>query len=258
VTAVAEYEHERAARAAVAAEHQWYHTLELAPGVLTPGRIDLRATAERVLPPPGALAGRRALDVGTYDGFWAFELERRGAEVVALDLPSHEASQWPLPARERMVAQAREWDLSLGRGFTLAARALRSQARRVELDVYSLAPEATGGPVDYAFSGAILLHLRDPVLALERIREVLVPGGTLTILEPFSLRDTLASPGRAAGTFRAAWSNFTWWLPNLEGLRAWLAAAGFERVAFGGLHHPPASAEMRQWLAAFSGRRPLS
>ena len=64
---------------------QWYHTLELAPGVRTPGWFDLRETAAALL--PASLAGRRCLDVGTFDGFWAFEMERRGAaEVIAIDI----------------------------------------------------------------------------------------------------------------------------------------------------------------------------
>jgi hypothetical protein len=63
-------------RAAVAANPVWYHSIELAPGLVTPGHIDLRPVARRVL--PERMEGR-ALDVGTFDGFWAFELERRGA-----------------------------------------------------------------------------------------------------------------------------------------------------------------------------------
>ena len=72
------------ARAAIAANAHGYHTLELAPGILTEGKIDLRQTAAKIL--PDDLRGRRALDVGTFDGFWAFELEKRGAEVVAIDI----------------------------------------------------------------------------------------------------------------------------------------------------------------------------
>jgi len=54
--------------------------------VLTPGGWDLRGTALR-LPWPQSVAGLRCPDVGTVDGFWAFELERRGAsEVVASDV----------------------------------------------------------------------------------------------------------------------------------------------------------------------------
>ena len=243
-----------AARRAMQANPIWYHTLELAPGVVTPGYIDLRRVAPRLL--PGALRGPRALDVGTFDGFWAFELERRGAEVTAIDVARLDAAQWPPLQRARLEAQTRELDVKLGRGFALAAEALGSRARRVECDVYDLTPEAIGGPVSLAFSGAILLHLRDPVLALERIWNALVPGGKLTILEAFSWRDTLASPRRPAARFRAAESDFTWWLPNLSTLRAWLVAAGFVDVVRRGLYHPPARPEMRQWLAGYSARRP--
>jgi hypothetical protein len=35
---------------------------------------------------PDDLRGRRAIDVGTADGFWAVERERRGADVTALDI----------------------------------------------------------------------------------------------------------------------------------------------------------------------------
>ena len=59
--------------------------------------------------------------------------------------------------------------MELGRGFELAAGALGSAVERRLVSVYELSPEAIGGPVDLAFSGAIMLHLRDPVRALERI-----------------------------------------------------------------------------------------
>jgi SAM-dependent methyltransferase len=242
------------ARRAAAGNPHWYHTLELAPGVLTPGRIDLRRVAPRLL--PADLHRRRALDIGTFDGFWAFELERRGAEVSAIDLPQPEAAEWPPVQRARLEARAREWDVQLGRGFALAAQALGSAVRRIECDVYLLSPDVVGGPVEFAFAGAILLHLRDPVRALERIWNTLAPGGRLVILEPFSVRETLVSPRRPAATFRAAWSDFTWWLPNLATLRDWLVAAGFDEVARSGLHRPPASPEMRQWLVGYSARRP--
>ena len=55
----------------------WYHTLELPGGIVTPGWFDLRGVVDR-LPWPD-VRGKRCLDVGTYDGFYAFELERRGA-----------------------------------------------------------------------------------------------------------------------------------------------------------------------------------
>ncbi len=222
-----------AAERAVRENPAWYHTIEVAPGVVTPGAVDLRGVAARML--PADLSGLRALDVGTFDGFWAFEMERRGAQVVAVDLERVEAAEWPPASRSEMERRAREWGVELGRGFALAAELLGSRARRLVRNVYDLAPDAIGGPVDFAFSGAILLHLRDPVRALERIRSVLAPGGELRLMEPFSVPLTLRAPRRPSAVFRAAESGFGWWLPNLATLHAWPRAAGFvrtERVAF--------------------------
>lgn len=222
-------------RAAVAANPRWYHSIELPGGVVTPGHVDLRALPDRVL--PASLAGHRALDVGTFDGFWAFALEQRGAaEVVAIDVPAIEAAEWPPVNRERLQAAAREGDMELGRGFRIAAEALGSAVRRVEVAVYDLDADAIGGPVDFAFLGAMLLHVRDPVRALERIRGVLAPGGRLTILEPVDPVLSLVSPRRPAARFQATETDFNWWAANVACLEAWLRAAGFARVARGGLH----------------------
>lgn len=221
-------------RDAVASNPGWYHTLELAPGVVTPGHVDLRGLPERVL--PASLAGRRALDVGTFDGFWAFAMEERGADVVALDLPALDAAQWPPVHRARLERAMRERELELGRGFRIAAEALGSSVRRVESPVQDLDPEAIGGPVDFVFLGALLLHLRDPVGALERVRGVLAPGGRLVVLEPVVEVLCLLAPRRPLARFDVLHSDFNWWAANVACLEAWLRTAGFARTARGGLH----------------------
>jgi len=84
----------------------WYHTLELPDDVVTDGIFDLRSVVDEYRLPE-RLEGMRALEIGTWDGFWAFELERRGAEVVALDLDREEDLDWPArrrPARCRVAA----------------------------------------------------------------------------------------------------------------------------------------------------------
>ena len=73
------------------------HALELAPGQVTEGLFDLRPYVERY-GLPDRMDGMRALEVGTWDGFWAFEMERRGAEVVALDLDDERDLDWPATA----------------------------------------------------------------------------------------------------------------------------------------------------------------
>jgi SAM-dependent methyltransferase len=222
-----------AARRAVTANQAWYHTIELAPGVLTPGQVDLRRVAQRVL--PDEMSGVRALDVGTFDGFWAFEMERRGAEGVAPDSPSLDAADWTPHARARLERKATEWDIELGRGFRLAAEILDSGAERIACNVYDLDPQVTDGRFDFAFIGALLIHLRDPVRALERVRGVLGDGGELRVMEPFSLRMLLRSPRRPAAIYRGASSDYTWWKPNPAATAAWIRTAGFatpRRVAF--------------------------
>ena len=77
------------------ATQRWWHTIDVGPGLATPGSWDLRPMAERI-PWPASLAGARCLDVGTMDGFWAFEMERRGAgEVVAT--AARRRVSWCLP-----------------------------------------------------------------------------------------------------------------------------------------------------------------
>lgn len=242
-----------ALREAIASNPSWYHVLELAPGVRTPGHVDHRAVAERVL--PRDLRGRRALDVGTFDGFWAFAMEQRGAEVVAIDLDDVAATEWPPRHRDRTLAEAARWDVELGRGFRIAAEALGSSARRVGCDVYELDADAIGGPVDVAFVGAILLHLRDPVRALERVREVLAPDGRLVLLESISVMATVRAPRRPIAEFRAHATPFTWWVPNVAAVRAWALAAGFVGLRTGGLHRPPALPQMRGTYLGLHARR---
>src|SRR5687767_838024 len=112
----------------------WYHTMELAPGEVTPGWFDLRPVIDH-LPWPD-VAGKRCLDVGTYDGHLAFEMERRGAaEVVALDSADHESWDWPVRVRRQglgLDTLAGE----KGAGFRAARERLDSKVERIELNVY--------------------------------------------------------------------------------------------------------------------------
>ncbi len=71
-------------RAQIAAIPRWYHPVEIRPGIVTPGTNNAPAVLE-ALDLPAGCRGMRALDLGTRDGFFAFELERRCAEVVAID-----------------------------------------------------------------------------------------------------------------------------------------------------------------------------
>src|SRR6059036_774868 len=111
---------DRAWAARVAEVPEWYHTVELAPGVVTPGWFDLRDLPAR-LPIPADLTGLRCLDIGTFDGFWAFEMERRGAaEVVAIDLIDPDRWDWPRNSSPETIAAIAQRK-GQGTGFEIAA-----------------------------------------------------------------------------------------------------------------------------------------
>jgi len=229
----------------------WYHTIDLAPGVATPGAVDLRPVARKVL--PRRLDGLRALDVGTFDGFWAFELERRGAEVVATDLERFDAAQWP--PRNRAALSAEAGDRAPGERFALAARILGSGARRVITSIHDLDAERIGGAVDVAVVGDLLLHLRDPVGGLERVRAVLRPGGHVLSLEQLNVPLTLLHPHRPAASFQPAFTRMNWWEPNLRAHRDWLHSAGFDAIRLRRIYKLRAHGAQARWHAALVGRR---
>ena len=213
-----------ALRARVAAI-DWYHTLELAPGLVTPGWFDTRAAVE-LLPFPASLTGQRCLDVGTFDGFWAFEMERRGApEVVAVDLLDPADWDWPRNSSPEAVAAIGKRK-GEGDGFEVAREALGSSVKRRELSVYDLDP-ADVGEFDFIYLGSLLIHLRDPVRALERIRSVC--RGRLLVVDTIDLPLTLLFRTRPTAILDGDGRPW-WWKPNQAGLVRMVEAAGFEVV----------------------------
>src|SRR5664279_3371211 len=183
-------------RVAKITAHRWWHTIDIAPGVSTPGGWDLRGMSER-LPWPD-VTGKRCLDVGTMDGFWAFELERRGAaKVVATDIA---LGHGDVPARR----QAKGSGEPLGKQrFAVAAELLGSRAEYSERNVYDLDP-ATDGEFDVVVVGFVLQLLRD------------------TVSLPLSL---LPSPLARLDARRGA---LEWFVFNRRGLIQAVDHAGFE------------------------------
>jgi tRNA (mo5U34)-methyltransferase len=207
--------------------HEWWQTIELSPGVVTPGGWDLRPTAAE-LPWPD-LRGKRCLDVGTADGFWAFEMERRGAaEVVATDLPS----AFQAKARAR---------------FELARELRGSSVTYQERDVYDLE-----GEYDIVFMGFVLQMVRDPIGALAAIRRVC--RGHLLLLDTVSLPlSLLPSPLARLDARRNAFEHFVF---NRRGLRKTVELAGWTVETQTGIlrdHAGPAAADTWATGLAFSG-----
>lgn len=198
----------------------WYHTLELGDGVRTQGMFDHAPVLDRY-PIPADLSGKRCLDVATMDGYWAFEMERRGAaSVTALDLEDPEQLDWPAALRHD---HEKAMDETKATRFELARTALGSNVERVLMSAYDLSPEL--GSFDFVFCGDLLLHLKDPITPVERIRSVCTGSAVIAnVITRFRFNEK--RPMAVLDGIDA----FSWWTTNLEGLVRIVRAAGFSRV----------------------------
>ena len=200
----------------------WYHTMELAPGQETEGMFDLRPfVGEYGL--PESLEGKRCLDVGTWDGFWAFEMERRGGEVVGIDLDDERALDYPPRRRPRTFPEEPR-----GATCAVAAEAFGSNVERRVVSVYDARSEDLG-TFDFAFCGSVLMHLRDQFLALERIAGLVRPGGLFISAEGY-YRWGARLP-LAISRYRVDRpKDIVFWEPNPRAWRRMMWSAGFDDV----------------------------
>ena len=203
-----------------AKEIGWYHTLELAPGHTTKGMFDLRPVMDNY-GLPARLDGKRVLDVGTWDGFWAFEMERRGAEVVALDIDDERELDYPPRRRPKTFP-----DGPRGEGFRIAHEVYDSKVERVNLNIYDATPEEIG-TFDLVFCGSVLIHVRDQLLALERIAGLCT--GTFISAEEYDRRAQLV-PFPVSRYFADRDQAVVFWLPSIRTWKRMLWTAGFDRV----------------------------
>ena len=164
----------------------FYHTTTIPGGGAVTGEWDLAPGIDAYLGHV-PFAGKRVLDVGAATGFLTFHIEKGGGSVVAYDLSPEQA--WdvvPLSGIDAAEhARVRKAHIgAINNGFWLCHAANASQAQLAHGTVYAIDPAI--GPVDIAVFGSILLHLRDPFLALHNAalltRETMIvadilPGG---------------------------------------------------------------------------------
>ncbi|HTC86807.1 MAG TPA: class I SAM-dependent methyltransferase [Bryobacteraceae bacterium] len=203
----------------------WYHSLELPDGTVIEGVVSIERLKWRIAQFPMAqdLTGKRVLDVGAWDGWFSFEMERRGAEVVAVD----STDQTRFPAARKLMG---------------------SKVEHVVEDICRLTPERVEY-FDIVLFFGVLYHVKHPLLALERVCElcradayvesfVTDPSGDLAAVPAMEFYETTELRGK-----------FDNWIgPNTACLMAPCRAAGFARVQLESVDQSRAHVScFRQW-----------
>ena len=166
-------------------ECYFYHSMDVPGHGTIKGEWDLRGSVDDYLG-HFDFAGKRVLDVGAASGILSFHIERQGAEVVSFDLS--EDFDWDIvPFAENDNAATRSERRGhlrkINNGYWLCHQAFQSNARMVNGVVYDI-PAAIGN-VDVAVFGSILLHLRDPFLALENAARLTTEAIIVSDLSPY-------------------------------------------------------------------------
>lgn len=191
----------------------WWHSFELPDGSVNEGVITIDGLKERLaqFPIPQDLRGRRVLDIGTWDGWFAFEMERRGAEVVAVDCIDN--------------PRFREMHAIYG-----------SRVDYRQMDMYEISPE-TVGRFDYVLFLGVLYHLKHPVLALEKVCAV---AKELAVVESYVLRDNLDPAATPVLEFYESdeleGQLDNWCGPNVACMLSMCRSAGFAGVELRKVH----------------------
>lgn len=162
----------------------FYHSMNFPDGSSVVGDWDLRNRFEEYTGEV-KLGGKVVLDVGTASGFLAFEAEKRDASVISLDMPVdgdwdvvpcakndivHIEDQLRARLNDRNSSKRISSIQKMRKGYFFAHNKMNSSVRFYESGIYGLSADV--GFVDVSIVGSILLHLRDPFLALQRVASV--------------------------------------------------------------------------------------
>ena len=204
-----------------------YHSIELPDSTVLPGLQTVEHLRWRLglFGLPDDLRGKRVLDIGAWDGWFSFECERRGADVVAVDCVALNT-------------------------FLEARELLNSRVEYHTLDVSELSV-AKLGRFDIVLFFGVLYHLRHPLLGLEKVVEL---STDLALIESY----VIASEPRTIPAVMEFYERTelggqidNWCGPSPDALLSMCRSAGFATVQLMDVTNQRASVVCRRrWPAA--------
>jgi hypothetical protein len=181
----------------------FYHAMEIPGHGFVHGEWDLRGGVEEYLGNVD-LRDKRVLEMGTASGFLCFEMEKRGAEVIGLDLCEKHVMDYVPYGRlhdlDGHVAETQKFFRKMNNGWWFAHKKFGSKAKVVYRSAYQVPAEI--GPVDVATFGMILLHLHNPILALANALRL--TRETAVVVSPVS---EMPWEANVLGSYTASWAS---------------------------------------------------
>jgi len=234
--------------------YYWYHTVDLGDGLVTPGSHDYRGSIE-AFGFADDMSGMRVLDIGSATGFFAFEFESRGAEVVSVEVPSLEAmDRFPNQQPRQIIEKIAEmtagqssytddqfdtifnqssltdfYEYFVDGPFRLCHKVRGSQVLRRYATVYDLPQSDIGSDqFDLVFLGDLLLHTMHPVSALAAAASLCAER--LVISQYLPLRLGSRPAALYSGGDDVSFDHSTWWFLNFTCFEQVLKKLGFRDV----------------------------
>jgi len=198
---------------------------------VTTGDWDLRKGMQEYL---GGVsyAGQRVLEIGPASGQVTVELERQGAEVVAVEVtddPGWDFVPYPRSVLQPALAPRRDIMRRLKNSFWFVHKAFGSSAKMYYGDVYNL--PATLGYFDTSVMLSVLLHTRNPLRILEQCA---ARSQTVVITDMFYPELENQAVSRLMPTAQnKQWD--TWWHFSTKFFTQFLEVMGFSRFTI--THH---------------------
>lgn len=233
----------------------WYHKIDLGQGIVTPG-LDFEPIWDMVRSSRNHIdyKGKTVLDLASFDGMWAFEAEKLGAEIVVATDVYYENFKKFLFCREVLDSKVIPY-------YNVSPYDLWNR-----LDVFLQENWDSQKPYERLFDVVqhlgLLYHLRDPMLTLSQSRSMMRPGGymlieTAVVLDGNKNESFMLFNGVPPEEQRIYRDTTTWWAPTIRCLKEMLKASLFEPIeeSLNILHSSNVEGKLKQYLLKlFRGR----
>jgi O-methyltransferase len=239
----------------------FYHTLDLGDGKSIAGGWDIRGNERNYLGHVN-YDNLRVLEFGAASGYLTFWMESQGADVVALDLPpGFPPDLVPISTVDlnKNAASGAVTAEEVRNSWWYGHHARGSKASALYADIYKLPGDI--GRYDVSTFGSILLHLGNPIKALEQAAKVTDKALIVTDLIPDVIYGDAENAFVEFNPGNEGENLVNWWRCSPNAIRKMFKVLGFPHVdihyfeeAYHPHHQPDAPAETRFMFTAVGQR----